>query len=267
MTTVGWIAARIHLWVIDPAFLQSGASLCDPEATASRRERFPAFVRSTLLLLVAVGAVTVYTKLPSIIDNVKQRISRKTEDAIRDRIYTDLGSSRWADALNDYKKLGATSLTVSDLRGKAWALRESGRISEALQLYKEILRAAPEDSRTEADFRYATAISDQGEGNAMNIAGTVYTQLASKEQRSIYLHLKPLLENVGITVWPEEVVGPNRSPNQSQVRYFDDADGAAAAKISAILRDAGLVTKVVQLRKYQTNAGRATFEIWLSASH
>ena len=262
MTTLGWIVAWIHLWIIDPAFLQSGASLADTESTPPQRKRVGAVMRPLVLFLATVGSVILYLKLPSRVD---EHIKKIGMDAIRDRTYHDLGSSRWADALSDYEKIGAASLTIDDRRGKAWALRESGRVPEAIALYREILRTVPNDSRTVADLEYATAISRQSSQKQSNIAGTVNSHLAVQEQFAVYTRLKPLFENLGLTVLPEEVVGASRSPSHSQLRYFCDEDSASAAQMASALRKAGIPITVLELRSYCTSANPSAFEIWLAA--
>jgi predicted acylesterase/phospholipase RssA len=263
MTTVGWFVARFHLWIIDPAFLDASKDLGDIEPPP-RRNVGEALWRALLFFALAYAAVRLYLKPLSSLNFIDEDSPKIETEVIRNSALSDLQSGRWTEALRNYEKLSTADLTTSDLRGEAWALRESGRVPEAIALYQKILTAVPGDPRTEADLVYANSLSKRQRSTSVKIAGSVYIQLASAQQLATYERLKPLLENLGLKVLPEEVVGSNRSPGYSQVRYFEDTDNASAAQIADALQQAGVPTRVFHVPGYKTQASRGTFEIWLA---
>jgi len=180
MATAGWILARLHLWIVDPAYLAAGR-LQEDSYSADPRPRFSAaFLRVIALCLFVAGSVMLYGFINSHVEginshieyrqtaawatrsidrqdftaallewNLAERYARSSINkqdeigALRGRAYVELRLSRWSDALRDYDAVGIANLTLTDLRGKAWALRETGQLERRACSISRFSRATP----------------------------------------------------------------------------------------------------------------------------
>lgn len=195
MTTLGWLLARLHLWIVDPAFLKAGSNLGNTEPEKQREFRKLVW-QPVLYFALAIAAVQLYMRTPFSTQTVPAVSSEKTGN----------------------HETPPTS---------------TPRVGETI----------PIEAR-----------------------GSVNIQLATPDQIKTYERIKPELERLGLTVLPEEVVGPGRSPGQAQVRYFDEKDDGLANQIVNVLGIDGVPTRAVPFPEYKTPESRGTFEIWLPST-
>jgi predicted acylesterase/phospholipase RssA len=192
MTTLGWLVARLHLWIVDPAFLKAGSNLGNTEPEKQRELRKLVW-QPVLYFALAIASVQLYMRTPF--------------------------STQTVPAVSSEKTGKQETPPTSPLR--------------------------------------------VGETIPIEARGSVNIQLATPDQIKTYERIKPELERLGLTVLPEEVVGPGRSPGHAQVRYFDEKDDGLANQIVNVLGIGGVPTRAVPFPEYKTPESRGTFEIWL----
>jgi predicted acylesterase/phospholipase RssA len=298
MVTVGWILARLHLWIVEPAYLRAGAGLGIQESPAPRRASFA--VRSAVLCAFAAGSVWFYLKLlPPITDQIEFRryaalaqsavvaqdfnsaASYWEEDAYyidtssinkSDRLgalsglaYANLRLGHWSNALDAYDSIGPSDLTLNDLQGKAWALRESGHPEEAVAIYQQILKRNPGDSRTAADLSYSEDLAKRRVRDGDKISGSIQPYVAVAQQSAIIAGLlKRLFESLGLQVLPDKVEEAYDVPSETQLRYFFDEDKNAAEKIITALNTKGISAALIKSDSYLRRTDHINFELRFS---
>jgi hypothetical protein len=97
------------------------------------------------------------------------------------------------------------------------------------------------------------------------IPAQVYVQIASESQREKAKEVVAALQQRGyVTPGIEDVSGKADSPKNTNVRYFNDEDKAAAEAIAAILKEKGIATAYAY-RVAQFKVKPGSLEVWFSA--
>jgi predicted acylesterase/phospholipase RssA len=192
MVTVGWLIARLHLWIVDPAFLHAGRIVTVEENLHSDHPKPKSYTRRNLAILLPLALVSFlgFFYAPAIahirFQHTALRATAATDaedfpkaiflwsravtialqahnlqdeaGALRGRAYANLRIGRWTSALEDLYSIPNGYSQMSDLQGEAWALRQQGDYSRAESAYYGILKVNSSDERTRQDLAYSLAL-------------------------------------------------------------------------------------------------------------
>lgn len=139
------------------------------------------------------------------------------------------------------------------------------RLSKRQSLNAEAAAAITENNNiTEEEAKAGRQILEARNNAAQPL---VYFQIASDSQRSSFIRAAAKLRIEGFIVPAVEIVGDNRSPRNYQVRFFLEADRAAAAKVAdSISQDLGRRVVSQLFRGYEKSVRRPTIEVWYAKS-
>ena len=91
-----------------------------------------------------------------------------------------------------------------------------------------------------ADRSYKSAVQAASAPADCPAGRRLYPQVATKEVRAAIVPLAPILRAEGFIVPEAEVVGAEKMPNSTEVRYFRKSDEGWALSATAALAKAGL---------------------------
>lgn len=95
-----------------------------------------------------------------------------------------------------------------------------------------------------------------------SIVYRVYIQIFDERQRARAEGLRSALQALGYVAPGIERVPDARSPDQTQVRFFQEADAGIAGRIAELVRDSATQQQTVPRRKIGLDAPSGLIEVW-----